>query len=197
MLCRGSNRSPGWVRRAGQPGSGGSSQHQARVIPDASALLHPSRDASHIVFHHVWLRYHPGQPHALSDVSFSVPRGHRVAIIGRTGSGKSSLFALLLRLYRPSEGRILLGGEDLSTMSPAALREAVGSVSHAPVLLSGSVRDNLDPEAKFDDHELVEVLRATQLWDPLVHAALGAGVSLGTPATNQLLLRSTTTPRPR
>ncbi|CAI5531822.1 unnamed protein product [Closterium sp. Naga37s-1] len=81
--------------------------------------------------------------HVLSDVSFRVRRGETVAVVGPSGGGKSSLLKLLLKLYRPSAGRILLDGQDLATCSASSVRRQIGFVPQETVLFSGTVAQNI------------------------------------------------------
>ena len=79
----------------------------------------------------------------LDEVSFSVPQGHRVAIVGPSGGGKSTLAALLMRYYDPTGGEIYLGGVALSTIDPRYLRKEISLVPQEPILLADSVAQNL------------------------------------------------------
>ena len=95
-----------------------------------------------IVFDHVSFRYETG-PDVLSDVSFAIPAGSSFGILGGTGSGKSSLLLLLCRLYAPSEGRVMVGGEDLADMPAAWVRDHVGVVLQEPFLFSRTIEENI------------------------------------------------------
>lgn len=96
-----------------------------------------------IVFDHVHFRYADATTDILSDVSFTVKKGETVAILGPTGSGKSSLVHLLLRLYDPTGGTITLGGHDLKTLQRASLRKQVGIVLQEPFLFSKTIYENI------------------------------------------------------
>jgi len=95
-------------------------------------------------FEHVYFAY-PGRPHAwvLQDLSFEASAGQFLGILGATGAGKSTVFALLLRLYSPSHGSILLDGRDLRTYNPLWLRRHIGFVSQDLVLCQRTIRENL------------------------------------------------------
>jgi len=84
-----------------------------------------------------------GEVPVLSDLSFTVPAGTTLGLLGRTGSGKSTVVRLLLRLYDVRSGAVRLGGSDLRDLSEAALRDAVALVSQEVQLFQASVRDNL------------------------------------------------------
>ena len=107
------------------------------------AHLRRARLDGGIRFRNVTFCY-PGTDHrALDDVSFSIAPGERVAVIGRVGSGKSTIARLILGLYEPGEGAVLVGDADVRQLHPDDLRANIGSVLQDVVLLSGSVRDNI------------------------------------------------------
>jgi len=86
---------------------------------------------------------YPGGPPALSDVDLDLPAGTRVAVVGRTGSGKTTLARLLVRLQDPSAGRVLVGGEDLREVRSASLRGRVAMVPQEGFLFDGTVAENV------------------------------------------------------
>lgn len=108
-----------------------------------------------IEFRNVSFAY-PDEPEkvVIHDVSFRVPKGSSVAIMGKTGSGKSTLFQLLTGLYRPTEGQILLDGKDISTLSLRSLRHNIVPVLQDPFLFSKSISENIkiaNKDASEDD----------------------------------------------
>jgi subfamily B ATP-binding cassette protein HlyB/CyaB len=92
---------------------------------------------------HVSFRYRIDGPEVLHDVSFSVPAGQIVGIVGPSGSGKSTLTKLIQRLYVPETGRIMIDGLDISIVDPAWLRRQIGVVLQDNVLFNRSVRENI------------------------------------------------------
>lgn len=118
----------------------------------------------------VSFRY-PGQAEAaLSDVSLRINPGEKVAILGRMGSGKSTIARLVLGLYPPADGLVLIDGTDLRQLDPAAYRARVGVALQESVLLSGSIRENIVlGRTGVDD---AEMLRAAQISG--AHAFIGA-----------------------
>jgi len=97
--------------------------------------------AGDVVFDHVWFRY--GDDWTLQDVSFSVPHGSTTALVGETGSGKTTLGYLAARLYDVSRGRVTIDGVDIRDLSFQALSDLVGVVSQETYLFHESVRENL------------------------------------------------------
>ncbi|KAI9931254.1 hypothetical protein ASPWEDRAFT_34201 [Aspergillus wentii DTO 134E9] len=77
------------------------------------------------------------------DLNFEIPQGTNVAIVGPSGGGKSTIASILLRFYNPTEGKILIGGKDISGMNAKSLRRKIGVVSQEPVLFSGSIAENI------------------------------------------------------
>ena len=96
-----------------------------------------------IVFDHVTFRYRLDGPEVLRDVSFSIPAGQVVGIVGPSGSGKSTLAKLVQRLYVPESGRVLVDGTDLSIVDSTWLRRQVGVVLQEDILFNRSIRDNI------------------------------------------------------
>ena len=109
-----------------------------------------------IVFDHVSFQYDDGDSNVIEDISFKVKKGSTVAIMGPTGSGKSSLIHLLTRLYDATEGKIVINGFDITTIQKKWLRKKIGTVLQEPFLFSRSIFDNIriaNPAAKRDEIE--------------------------------------------
>jgi ATP-binding cassette subfamily B protein len=126
--------------------------------PDALAVGR----AGDVVFDHVWFRY--GDEWTLQDVSFAVEAGTTTALVGETGSGKTTLGYLAARLYDVSRGRITIGGIDVRDLSFRALSDLVGVVSQETYLFHESVRENLrfaKPDAT--DEEIEEAAEAARI----------------------------------
>jgi ATP-binding cassette subfamily B protein len=110
--------------------------------------------AGDVVFDHVWFRY--DEDWTLQDVTFTVPHGTTTALVGETGSGKTTLGYLAARLYDVSRGRITIDGVDIRDLGFAALSDLVGVVSQETYLFHASVRENLrfaKPDATDDEIE--------------------------------------------
>ena len=106
-----------------------------------------------VVFDNVSFAYRSDEP-ILEDLSFRIAAGEHVAIVGPTGSGKTTVIRLLCRLYEPQQGRILLDGVDIRELPIATLRQRLGVVLQDTFLFSGNVADNLRLDADLDDAAL-------------------------------------------
>jgi ATP-binding cassette subfamily B protein len=106
--------------------------------------LRPDAFAASIRFDCVGFRY-PTRPEvlALRDVDFEIAPGETVALVGKSGSGKSTVLSLILRFYDASDGRVLVGGLDVRTLDPAWLRARVSTVMQEPTLFSRSIAENI------------------------------------------------------
>ncbi|XP_054675056.1 ATP-binding cassette sub-family C member 10 isoform X1 [Grus americana] len=120
-----------------------------------------------VEFQQVVLAYRVGLPNALDGVNFTVYPGEKVGIVGRTGSGKSTLFLALFRMLELKSGRILLDGVDSQLVGLEELRSRLAIIPQDPFLFSGSIRENLDPQGKRTDAELHEVLEQCHLRDAI------------------------------
>ncbi len=138
-----------------------------RSKPDAAA--HPiARDRGSVVFENVSFKYSKtgtGEE-VLRDLSFSVAPGETVAIVGGTGSGKSSLVNLIPRFYDATEGRILVDGTDVRDYRIEDLRSGVGMVLQNNILFTGTIRENiLWGKEDATDEEIIQALKNAQAWD--------------------------------
>jgi ATP-binding cassette subfamily C protein LapB len=123
--------------------------------PSGREFLHRPEFKGGIEFKNVSFKY-PDQPmDALSGVSFKISPGEKVAFIGRIGSGKSTIEKLVLGLYEPDDGAILLDGTDIRQIDPVDLRRNVGYAPQDVILFFGSVRDNIALGKPFADDEAV------------------------------------------
>ncbi len=119
------------------------------------------RLAGRIVFDGVTFRYRPDGQEVLRNVSFTISAGQVIGVVGRSGSGKSTIAKLIQRLYVPERGRVLVDGVDLAQVDPAWLRRQVGVVLQENFLFNRSVRDNIaltDPGIAME-----RVIQAAQL----------------------------------
>ncbi len=102
----------------------------------------------------------------LEDISLSIEPGQRVALVGASGSGKSTIAALLSRFYPPESGAITIDGKDIADIPEEQLRELIGMVAQEPMLFTGSVADNVRfGRADATDDEVVDALKAANAWE--------------------------------
>ena len=116
----------------------------------------------HVSFRNVALRYYPGGPLVLKNLSFEIQGKLKLGIVGRTGDGKSSLVAALLRMPE-AEGEIFIDDIPINSIQLQESRKCISVLSQSPVLFGGSLRKNLDPLEKHRDDELWNVLEEVKL----------------------------------
>jgi ATP-binding cassette subfamily B protein len=129
--------------------------------PGARALSDVRGDVS---LDDVWFRYTPEAPWTLEEISAEIPAGTRTALVGETGSGKTTLAYLVARLYEPGRGRVAIDGVDIRDMTLDSLAATVGLVSQETYLFHSSIRENLRfacPEAT--DEQIEDAARAAQI----------------------------------
>lgn len=133
-----------------------------RVTPlDQSLALWPALGSIH--FRDVSLRYRPNTPVVLKGVEFEVKGGEKVGVVGRTGSGKSSLVQALFRIVELQRGAISIDGVDIATIGLAKLRSAMTLIPQDPLLFKGSMQVNLDPFTTISKERLTAVLASVGL----------------------------------
>lgn len=106
-----------------------------------------------IEFRGVYSKYPNKQAYALQNISFSIQPGQKIAVIGRSGAGKSSLIKLLWRCLRPSLGEVLIDGKSQAKMDLKYLRNRISIVNQEPFLFNGTLIENIDPKLVLDDPE--------------------------------------------
>jgi len=127
----------------------------------AGEPLYLSQPSGQIEFRNVSFRYPNAPEKALDGVSFTIKPGEHVALLGRVGSGKSTIARLILGLYEPEDGLVMIDGTDIRQLAPESLRRNVGAALQESVLLTGTVRENiaLGREGIGDE----EMIRAAEL----------------------------------
>ena len=120
----------------------------------------PSQGA--IAFENIVAGYREG-PDVLKSLSFKIQPSEKIGIVGRTGSGKSSLLVLLFRIIEPRSGCVIIDGLDTATLGLTQLRKNIGIIPQTPVMFSGTLRKNIDPFEQYTDQQLWEVLEKVSL----------------------------------
>ncbi|CAA0823920.1 ABC transporter C family member 5, partial [Striga hermonthica] len=146
--------------------------HQYCQIPsEAPAVIDDSRPPSSwpeigtIELIDLKVRYKESLPVVLHGVSCKFPGGEKIGIVGRTGSGKSTLIQALFRLIEPSGGRIIIDNIDIATIGLHDLRNRLSIIPQDPALFDGTIRGNLDPLEEHSDQEIWQALDKAQLGD--------------------------------
>ncbi|MDC7111579.1 ABC transporter ATP-binding protein [Corynebacterium pseudodiphtheriticum] len=135
------------------------------VNPAVPAPLQQQKTEPGFEFRNVKFAYEEGKP-VLNDISLSAPQGSKIALIGESGGGKSTVVNLLLGLYQPQDGQVSVLGHKTAELSPEKLRSSVGVVFQEPSLFSGTIRENIaygKPNAS--DGEIVAVARRANAHD--------------------------------
>ncbi|MED6209079.1 Multidrug resistance-associated protein 4 [Stylosanthes scabra] len=109
------------------------------------------------------VRYRPNTPLVLKGITLSINGGEKVGVVGRTGSGKSTLIQVFFRLVEPTGGKIIIDGIDISALGLHDLRSRFGIIPQEPVLFEGTVRSNIDPTGQYTDEEIWKSLERCQL----------------------------------
>ncbi len=148
--------------------------------PAARQFLQKESIEGDIEFRNVSFAYGPDQPPVLSNVSFRIRPGEKLAVIGRIGSGKSTLQKLALGLYQPTAGMVLIDGVDMRQLDPAFVRRAMAHMSQEFVLFEGTVRHNITVGELFrDDDRLQRVTAATGVAEFVRESSLGLDMPVG------------------
>ncbi|XP_022758002.1 ABC transporter C family member 14-like isoform X2 [Durio zibethinus] len=111
------------------------------------------------------VRYRPSTPLVVKGITLSINGGEKIGVVGRTGSGKSTLIQVFFRLVEPTGGRIIIDGIDICMLGLHDLRSRFGIIPQEPVLFEGTVRSNIDPIGQFSDEEIWKSLERCQLKD--------------------------------
>ncbi|KAI9336822.1 P-loop containing nucleoside triphosphate hydrolase protein [Zopfochytrium polystomum] len=154
-------------------------QEAPRLVSPPPPAGWPSRGA--LMFENYSTRYRDNLDLVLRDLTLSISPGERVGVVGRTGSGKSTLVLAVTRVLEAAAGRILLDGVDVSQVGIRTLRESVTVVPQEPLLFATSLRENLDPFSEFSDAEIWRALDRVQMgsWASGLEGKLDAMIAEG------------------
>ncbi|KAL1830212.1 hypothetical protein ACET3Z_008624 [Daucus carota] len=123
--------------------------------------------AGRVEINNLKVKYRPNAPLVLCGISCIFEGGHSIGIVGRTGSGKTTLISALFRLVEPAEGKIIIDDINISTIGLHDLRSQLGIIPQDPTLFSGSVRNNIDPLFEHTDSDIWQVLEKCHLRDAI------------------------------
>lgn len=148
--------------------------------PADNAFVHRPALDGQISFNDVSFTYPGRQEQAIKEVSFTIGTGEKVGIIGRVGSGKSTIAKLVLGLYQPESGSIRIDGTDIQQVDPADLRKNVGYVAQEPFLFRGSIKDNICAASPFvDDPEIVQAAWLAGIDEFIKQSPMGFDMPVG------------------
>lgn len=141
-------------------------QDVLEITPDLKISSKEEKPGKYLEFDQVSFTYKGASKESLKDISFSVREGETIGVIGGTGSGKTTLVNLIPRFYDVTDGRILLEGKDLRSMSLHSIRERIGVVPQKAALFRGTIKDNLLwGNKKASDQDIEEALKISQSWE--------------------------------
>ena len=132
---------------------------------DLERMMWPS--AGTIEFDDATMRYRRELDPSIENLSFKAQAGMIIGIVGRTGSGKSSILQTLFRLIEVQTGRIQIDGIDIKTSGLHILRRAIAFIPQSPFLIQGTIRENLDPFSESKDHQIDAILREVNMYDKI------------------------------
>lgn len=150
-------------------------------IVDREGAIELDEIKGNIEFKNVSFKYAPELPYALKDISFKIEPGKTLAILGRTGSGKSSIVNVLLRLYDIEEGEILVDGHELKDVTLNSLRENISYVPQDDFLFSKTVKENIELhyEHELDDEMIEKYAKIAGVYDDIIEFKDGFDTILG------------------
>jgi ATP-binding cassette subfamily B protein len=157
---------------------------EVQDLPDARPL---PRIVGHVKFEHVTFGYDPARP-VLHDVNFEARPGQTVALVGATGSGKSSIVSLIARFYQPQQGRVLVDGHDIRHVTGESLHRQMGLVLQTNYLFTGTVMENIRyarPGAT--DQDVTDAARAIGSYDAIMGLTGGFATEVGERGANMSL----------
>jgi ATP-binding cassette subfamily B protein len=153
------------------------------LTPSPSLPLSPSSGTGEICFEHVWFAYKQDE-YVLKDLHFTIRPGEKVALVGPTGAGKSSIIRLLCRLYEPTKGRILVDGIDIRDISQAELRRYLGVILQEGFLFAGDVKSNITLGETYSMEEVKAAARVTNVANFIEQLPQGYDTQLRERGTN-------------
>ncbi|GLT83652.1 hypothetical protein SLE2022_019290 [Rubroshorea leprosula] len=135
------------------------------LVIETNRPAHSWPSLGKIDIHDLQVRYAPHMPLVLWSLTCTFPGGLKTGIVGRTGSGKSTLIQTLFRIVEPAAGQIIIDGVNISSIGLHDLRSRLSIISQDPTMFEGTVRSNLDPLEEYTDEQIWEALDKCQLGD--------------------------------
>ncbi len=138
---------------------------EIKDIDDAQSLHLTHIDSAaqgEIQFEHVWFAY-KDDDYVIRDLDFTIKPGEKIALVGPTGAGKSSIIRLLCRLYEPTKGRILVDGVDIKKIPQAELRRYLGVILQDGFIFAGNVRENITLGESYTEAEIIHAAKSTNI----------------------------------
>lgn len=152
------------------------------VTTNAEGIVIEAEDIQSIEFKKVEFRYPNSETNALEQVSFRINKNDKIAIVGKNGAGKTTIIKLLLRLYDPQSGEILLNGINLKEYNTYSLRTAVRTLFQDFAVYAFSVQENVTLGKAIDEKKVIDALEQVELYDKVQ----GLSQGMNTPITSQL-----------
>ncbi len=142
-----------------------------KIVPEIeNTIEHPTPIFGAIAFNNVSLNYEDTNIQALQNVSFTINKGETLAIIGKTGSGKSSILSLISRLYDTTEGNITIDGQEIAQINLFDLRNSIGAVPQDPFLFSDTIKNNIKfGKENATDAEVIDAAKKAVVHDNIIH----------------------------
>ena len=150
------------------------------TIKDGSKRL--DTDITDITFEHVSLKYEDKS--ALNNINFSVKKGEKIALVGNSGGGKSSIVNLLLRFYDTNEGKILFNDTNIQECTLKSLRESISIVTQRVYIMKDTIAKNVAYGLEVDEQKVIECLKQANAWDFIQELSLGIDTDINEFGTN-------------
>ncbi len=149
-------------------------------IKDGSKIL--NKDITDIKFDHVSLAYEDKE--ALNDINFSVKKGEKIALVGNSGGGKSSIVNLLLRFYDTSKGKILFNDTNIQECTLKSLRESISIVTQRVYIMKDTIAKNVAYGLEVDEEKVIQCLKQANAWDFIQEMEFGIETDINEFGTN-------------
>ena len=127
------------------------------IVMDKSKKIWPSK--GNIEFANYQAKYRPDMPVVLDNLNFNIFSGEKVGVVGRTGSGKSTICNSLFRIIEPHQGTIFIDGEDITGLGLSKLRQNLTIIPQDSCIFGGTLKTNVDPLGKYSDTEIYDALK--------------------------------------